>query len=341
MRLLLIALLFAGNAYANFETAKFSDMKEWQSHDFTNTAQALRNSCKSLSRNKNTSGSALDIKLSDWKDICDSADGLKDSDMKAFLQDKFQPLLLKSDAFFTGYFEAHMNVSDKKTGKYNVPVLQSVDNVAKNYDRKRIEKSAAKGDFKVLFWADNAIDLFLAQIQGSASVTYPDGSVKRISYAGNNGHGYKSIGKYLIESGRLESLPDGWFSIRDYLEANPDEANGIMWQNPRYIFFQPNPNAETFGRFRTALIPSRSAAADDELMPFGTPIWVEITADEKLNLAPRLLYIHDTGSAINGLGRTDIFFGAGKHALDIAARLRHSGKLYILVPKAYSKRKKL
>ena len=339
MRLLLMALLLINTAYADFEKVPFAEMKKWAVHDFTQTAQALKNSCKSLSKHENTGGSALQIQFSDWKDICDKAGGLSDSDMQGFLENHFQPLRLQNDAFFTGYFEAHINVSLEKTEKYSVPVLQSVKNL-KNYDRKRIETDET-GKFKPLFWADSAIDVFLAQIQGSASATLPDGSVQRISYAGNNGYGYKSIGKYLIESGKLESLPDGWFTIRDYLEANPMQANEIMWQNPRYIFFKLNPNKETYGRFNTALIPARSAAADDELMPFGTPIWAEVEADSQLNLPPRLLFVHDTGNAINGLGRTDIFFGAGKHALDIAARLRHSGKLYILVPKAYLLRKKL
>lgn len=363
-----------------FEKTTFAALQGWNSHNFKDSMLALRRSCGAIKRSQEVShiaGTAFNLRPRYWKSLCaevNNSEFNSSSDSgsefaKAFMQKHFQPFKLTHKAFYTGYFEAHLQASYQRSETYQIPVLaapkeQTPTTIAKedtllwqlhaqhgyplqklppNYHRSRIENEATSGKFRILFWTNNAIDLFLAQIQGSAVITFTDGTTKRIGYAQDNGYDYVSIGQYMLTQGLIDNLDNGWFTIRNYLQKHPQQATAIMQKNPRYIFFRLyHHNKVPLGRLKTPLIPERSAAADIALMPYGVPLWINPSAPHlPPKFSPRLVFIHDSGNAIKGYGRIDIFFGQGEKALNHAALLRHKGEMFVLLPKKYVIEKKL
>ncbi|MFK7964147.1 MAG: murein transglycosylase A [Burkholderiaceae bacterium] len=203
-----------------------------------------------------------------------------------------------------------------------------------------------------LVWLDDPVDAFFLHIQGSGRVKLRNGDLMRVGYAGNNGHGYVAIGKVLIERGEISRQAMSAQAIRQWLNANPDQADEVMNQNPRYIFFRELPpsgrskddelNARTgsapvgpIGSLGVALTPGRSLATDPRFLPPGALLYLRATARSKGTTKPlaRLAVNQDTGSAIRGAVRADLFTGTGDSAGDFAGRLKEPLQLWLLWPK--------
>lgn len=224
------------------------------------------------------------------------------------------------------------------------------------YSRAEIE---ANGVTKapVLVWADDAVAVFFLQIQGSGRVRLPDGKIMHVGYADQNGHPYLAIGRRLIEMGALKSEGVSLQTIRAWLVANPDRARAVLDSNPSYVFFEVrDPAARAangrsqsngaraepagpLGSFGVALAAGRAIAVDPAYIALGTPVWLDtrLPADNGGAEGPpyqRLVFAHDTGGAIKGAVRADMFFGFGPQAEHLAGHMKNRGRLFALKPRA-------
>ena len=258
-------------------------------------------------------------------------------------------------------FEAELKGSPTRTERFDVPLfgvppdLVSVDlgrfdknlrgrsfvgrvangRIVPYHRRGDIQQGALGSDAPVLAWTDDTIDAFLLHVQGSGRVVMPDGSVLRIGYAANNGHGYVSIGRRLIQRGELRRGRAGWQAIRDWIARNPEQADALLAENPRYIFFRTIDGEGPIGAQGVALTPRRSLAVDRRFIPLGAPLWLDTVwpggGERPLR---RLMIAQDTGSAIKGPIRGDFFWGYGVDALAEAGRMKSRGRYYLLLPRS-------
>jgi membrane-bound lytic murein transglycosylase A len=310
----------------------------------------------------------------DWRLACNAADDLgeesKPEDARRFFEAWFQPFAITSDGnkegLFTGYYEPLLEGSKSRNGSYEVPLHLPPKDLVKvdlgKFDpdlegrsiRGRIEGqefipyhsradisegALAERDLE-LVWVDDEIEKFFLQIQGSGQVRLDDGSVIRVGYADQNGLPYRAIGRDLIEIGALTPESVSLQSIRQWLKANPDRAKEIMARNKSYIFFRENaelnPKDGPLGAQSVPLTAGRSLAVDPRHVPLGSPVWLDTTAPWPGGERPlrRLMIAQDTGGAIKGAVRGDVFWGAGERAEAIAGYMKSKGRYFVLVPRA-------
>lgn len=316
--------------------------------------EAFRRACPRLLKRQDAS--AL-TRPEDWGPAC--AD--KGTDAAAFFTSHFTPIRLNDGrGIATGYFEpeipAHKSpVSGSAPVLARPPELVDIDLAAFDIgqegmirglvrenrvipapDRAAIEAGAFAGRGLELAWAADPVDLFFLQIQGSGRLRFPDGSSMRIGYAGQNGKTYVAVGKLLRERGILQKA--GMVEIRAWMAANPAEGAALMRENPSYIFFRRLPETldGPIGSLGVPLLAEANAAADPATLPLGAPVWLETSVDG----APyaRLLVASDTGGAIKGANRFDIFFGPGAEAGRKAGALASPATATLLLPKAAAAR---
>jgi membrane-bound lytic murein transglycosylase A len=207
------------------------------------------------------------------------------------------------------------------------------------FDRLAIESGALAGRGLELAWLADPVDAFFVHVQGSARLRLTDGGTLRVSFDGKSGHPYTSIGRLAVERGLLsrdEADKDG---LEAWLKRNREAGLALMRENRSYIFFRATSQAEDEGPIGAAgvpLSPGRSLAVDRTLHTFHTPIWVDAPGvhDGSGGDATfrRLMIAQDTGSAILGPARGDIFFGSGDRAGSMAGRVRHRAEMILLLP---------
>lgn len=299
------------------------------------------------------------------------AQGDLDGDaVRRFFEDNFRPLRmtkLEQDAgFLTGYYEPIVDGSRFPTRIFHVPMYRRPPDVlapdappgagfpnrgrvvritasgeqVPYYDRGEIEDGALGGRWLEICWLKDPADLLTIQIQGSARVRLEDGVILRVNYDGHNGYPYTAVGRILIERNIIPREEMSMARIRDWMVANPTEAHEVRRQNRAYVFFRVvglTGDREPAGGQGVPLTPGRSIAVDRPLHAYGTPFFIE--ADLPLS-APgtsepfrRTMIAQDTGSAIVGPARADLYFGAGDEAGRVAGRIRQSGRFAMLVPR--------
>lgn len=296
-------------------------------------------------------------------------DTIRKEDARTFFQSRFKPWLVGNnddpEGLFTGYFEPELRGNLTREGPFQTAIylkpddMVSIDlgafredlngttlvgriegkNVKPYYDRAAIENGALAGRDLELVWVDDAIDAFFLQIQGSGRVVLPDGSVLRIGYAATNGHPYFAIGRELIERGELTRETVSLQTIRQWLSDHPDQAADVMNTNASFVFFNPlktdpdDPDAGPLGSQGVPLETGRSLAVDRRFHAMGVPIWLE--TDDAMNADARfhrLMVAQDTGGAIRGPVRGDIFFGPGEDAALYAGHMNRKGRKFVLLP---------
>ena len=308
----------------------------------------------------------------DWKAACAAASALPAGDRAAartFFETHFRPWAARNNrnplGLFTGYYEPLLHGSRKRSERYNVPLyarppdLVMVDlgrfreelkgqRIAGKVedgallpfpDRREIEEGAIDDRKLEIVWVDDAVAAFFLHIQGSGRVRLAEGGELRLGYAAQNGHPYTAIGKDLIARGALTREEVSLQTIRDWLKAHPEEGREVMRKNASYVFFQVLEGDGPLGAEGIPLTPGRSLAVDRAYIPMGAPIWLaggmpsprENEPDRKLN---RLLVAQDTGGAIRGPVRGDVFWGFGDDAEAVAGRMKHRGRIWLLLPKA-------
>ena len=268
--------------------------------------------------------------ISQWKMVCKKLN-TKNLNLSFLLQNFKHKALSNKQGILTGYYEPEINVSFKKTKKFNVPILR----YNKNYDQ--LDRNKIESNFKmqdVLLWTDSKIELFFLQIQGSGIGLLEKEKKIKINYGGNNKKKYSSIGRLLKEK-KLINGEINLFTIKRFLYENPKLANDILNHNQRYIFFsinKKNTEKNSIGSIGLRLLPFASTAIDKKYYPLGIPLILDKVSDSKLLPVISM----DTGGAIIGKNRADLFTGRGMVAEKIAGELKKKLLIYVLVPKDYN-----
>jgi membrane-bound lytic murein transglycosylase A len=286
-----------------------------------------------------------------------------DAAARAFLERHFRPVALGTGTL-TGYFEPELRGSTAPGATYATPIharppeLVDADlgtfipelrgrrlagqvrdgRLVPYHDRAAINAGALDGRGLELAWVDDPADAFFLQVQGSGRIRMEDGRVLRLGYAGANGHPYFAIGRTLVERGVLTREAVSMQAIRAWMNgAGPAAAAELMARNPSYVFFRPRPELPPevgpVGTLGVPLTPGRSVAVDRTAVPLGLPVWV--AGRDPLTGGPlrRLAVAQDTGGAIRGAARADLFTGWGPEAAERAGRMRDEAALFLLVPR--------
>lgn len=234
------------------------------------------------------------------------------------------------DALVTAYFEPVLAGSRRRHGRFQWPLLGLPPDLVPGapwHSRAEI-RARDLGRGTELVWLDDPLDAFLAQVQGSLRVALDDGRTLRLGYAGRNGHPYRSIGAELSRRGVAPADAMTLDTIRDWCRAHPDALPELLDLNPSYVFFRVLDLPDSVGPPGSLGVPltaGRSIAVDPAHVPLGSPVWVSALG--------RLMLAQDTGSAIRGPNRADVFLGSGPAAGDAAGRMRRSGHLRVLSPR--------
>lgn len=350
----------------------FSALPDWGTDKAAEILPAFEKSCLRIMKNDPEKPFGLIEqagKYGAWQTICHDMQNLSsrdDMNVQRFFETHFTPYQVLSGedpyGLFTGYYEASLNGSRVKSDVYNTPLHKRPDDlimVDLGLFREhlkgeriagRVENGALKPyeprdqiiagnwpynqDDQVLAWVDDPVDAFFLQIQGSGRILLEDGSMIRAGYAAQNGHPYYAIGRELIKMGYLTKETVSMQSIRAWLEANPDQAEAIMNTNKSYVFFEELNGEGPLGGENVALTPTRSLAIDRSLLPYGLPLWVDIEPPmEGLPPLKRLMMAQDTGGAIRGAVRGDVFWGYGAEAEMLAGHMKSKGRYWALLPK--------
>jgi membrane-bound lytic murein transglycosylase A len=272
---------------------------------------------------------------------------------KRFFQTHFRPfrVLAKfpatdNEGFLTGYYEPIVEGSLTPSRDFTAPVLarpDDLDCLAPYFHRAAIEAGAIDSHTAPLVWLHDHVEVFLVQVQGSARVRFADGKVARLVYAGRNGQPYTSIGRGLIESDEIAEADMSLAALKHWIRAhgqNQGDAGLVLMQrNKSYVFFalqeDNDPAVGPAGGQGTGLMALRSIAIDRAIWPYGLPFWINARLPwQSSSPSPfrRLMIAQDTGSAILGPARVDIFFGSGDDAGARAGDIRHAGGIVVLLP---------
>ncbi|WP_262692450.1 murein transglycosylase A [Kordiimonas aestuarii] len=321
-------------------------------------------------------GAAIGGTMGDWAEVCTHIlSAGPDDDLRSFFESAFQPLEVslggETKGMFTGYYETLLRGSENQSIRYHVPLhvkppeLVSVDlgsfradlrgrriagkvqgdKLVPYYDREAITSGAIDGRDLELLWVDDPVDAFFLHIQGSGRVIMDDGRLVRVGYASQNGHAYTAIGRQLIAEGEVPRTKMSMQAIRSWLDDNPDRAEELLNTNASYVFFRLLEEGDgPFGSANVALTAGRSLAVDRNHLSLHVPVWLSASypdpSDREAEPLPlnRLMVAQDTGGAIRGEIRGDVFWGFGEEAEEIAGRMANRGRYWIMLPKPLAAR---
>ncbi|OED44390.1 hypothetical protein ACH42_07635 [Endozoicomonas sp. (ex Bugula neritina AB1)] len=333
----------------------FADLNGWSDQPLDLLKPSLLNSCAVLREDTFADESGWGT-YKQWRYLCKELAQTPERQLRSFFEHNFTPMQIAPNqkGLFTGYYSpviaGSLTTSDYypvplrtlpedmikvRPSDFNVSGKELIGQVQNGYltpykDREAIEQQLI-GDEASLLWLTSAEDKFFLQVQGSGTVQLEDGTIIHVGYAGNNGQDYISIGKVLQESGELTEV--SMQSIKQWLKDNPDKQQWLFNQNPRYIFFKQNDKSAITSQGVPA-VSNRTLAVDPTIVPLGMPVWLDTTLSATGEKFRRLMVAQDTGSAIKGAARGDIYLGIGKAAAILAGQQESLGKMYVLVPKS-------
>lgn len=352
------------NSNILLQKADFSDLKNFLNDNLKEVIVAFERTCKALKENPQTLLKAkININPQQYIDICEKFEDENISSsfaMRNFLIAHFEPYLVKAEnnqiGKFTSYYEAELKASRTKHDEYIYPIYNRPNDLIEinlaDFDKSlpnrrllgridgsklvpyhtRAEIEQKDINAPVILWGNDAVDIYLMQIQGSAIALLDDGSSVRIKYADNNGHDFVGIGSILLKKGLLKPGQASMDKIRDWLKENPQIAKVNMSENPRYIFHAISDAEGPIGALGVPLVAGRSLAVDDTNIPLGSLLWLETTGPDNEKIE-KLVIAQDIGGAIKGIVRGDYFWGHGEQALLSAGKMNSTGQYYILLPK--------
>jgi membrane-bound lytic murein transglycosylase A len=358
-----------------FEPMTFSDLAGWSDDDHLAAWKAFLASCKPVLRAgvrpaKPASAGSPQALI----DVCARAVAMSKaksvrtrSEARQFFESHFRPHRISggdAEGLLTGYCEPLIKGSRTPDKIYKVPIYRRppdlVNIVAESergaksgelthqrktakglepyLTRAEIEEGGLAGQGLELMYLKDPVDVFFMQVQGSGRIQLPSGEKVRVTYDGKNGYPYTSVGRALIDEGKMTAEEMSLKSLKTWLKSDKDRARPVLWKNKSYVFFRELSGAEAeapMGAVCIPLQPGRSLAIDTTYYPIGTPIFVDapkITHATKSGGFRRLMVAHDVGSAIKGTERGDIYFGSGDDAGRVAGVTKHPGHLYALLP---------
>lgn len=368
--LLLVALGIAGcvsrppqpaTPQVRYEPVGWQSLEGWSDDRVEWVWAAFLNNCKALQ------------KRAEWSNVCSNAatqTNVDGNSARRFFEAHLTPYRIAlidgsralDSGMITGYYEPLLRGSRQRSAGFPVPLYAKPDDLltlalddlypelkgrtvrGRLQDRKVVpyfsrEALANNGSLagKELVWVDSAVDAFFLQIQGSGRVQLQDGKVVRMAYVDQNGHPYRAIGRYLVERGELTVEQASAQGIRAWLAAHPERQQEVLNSNPSFVFFREepivDPNQGPNGALGIPLTAGRSIAVDPRYIPLGTPVFLATTHPDSSEPLRRMVLAQDTGGAIKGAVRADLFWGTGPQAGESAGRMRQDGRLWLLWPK--------
>jgi membrane-bound lytic murein transglycosylase A len=339
---------------ARYEPAAFAELPGWRDALLVPSLRAYLAGCPKL-------GNSL-------ARACQVARAAADGDERAareFFESNFTPYAVVSpdgsrEGLVTGYYEPILNASRERGGPYQYPVLGVprdllvVDlgdvypelanlrlrgrlegrRIVPYYSRAQIAANGHEGAAPAIAWVADPVDLFFLQIQGSGQLLLEGGARIRAGYAEQNGHPYRSVGRYLVDRGELQLERASMQGIKDWASANPGKLQEALNYNASYVFFRELPvEAGPTGALGVPLSAEYSIAVDRRYTPLGAPVYLATTYPNSQQPLERLMVAQDTGGAIRGAVRADFYWGAGEEAATLAGRMRQRGRTWILWPR--------
>lgn len=302
----------------------FDHLAGWTADDHAAALQAFRITC-------------ADLDGSYWREVC--AGAFADPDPQRFFETQFRPVLIEDGkpALFTGYYEPELQGARAEDELHRHPVYAmptEAQEIRPWLSRRDLLESGRLQDRGLeIAWVDDPVALFFLQIQGSGRIRLADGGMLRVGYAGTNGHPYRSIGAELVRRGVYTAEEMSADAIKKWLHDNPEAGRDLMFHNPSFVFFREvhdlPPQEGPLGAMNRSVTPMRSIAVDPAFVPLGAPVWIELDGSTPVQ---RLMIAQDTGSAIKGAQRADLFFGTGDAAGRAAGQLRDPGRMVVLLP---------
>jgi membrane-bound lytic murein transglycosylase A len=337
------------------EPKTFDQISGWKDDDLRPAFIAFKKSCQAFKKQERGKRMGLSMSVGIWHDICDRADKISHQDPKEvhqFFEENFTPYRAydhdKNDTgLYTGYYESSLKGSLKPSPKYPHPLYKKPKDLIRkgnqygkkglfsfgpHHDRRTINDGALDGKELELLWVDCPIDAFFLHIQGSGRIQLADGRYIKVGYDGANGHPYTPIGRILIDQGHAQKEEMSMQFIRDWIKKNPGKGEELMNQNASYVFFKILEDVGAIGAQGVPVQTGRSLAVDKRFIPYGVPVWLDATDQENTVSLQRLLIAQDTGGAIKGPLRGDVFWGFGEMAAKIAGQMKSKGRSYLLLP---------
>ncbi|MCR4265674.1 murein transglycosylase A [Nitratireductor sp. ZSWI3] len=354
------------------EPVSFDILPGWRDDVLLPALAAFQRSARHVLEKPYRSGS-LGIALPAFAEAHEAAFALTGADetaARAFFEHHFVPCRIAPPddgrGFVTGYYEPEAEASRVRTDRFRIPLyarppdLVDVDEtnrpegldpyfafardagggrLTEYFDRRAIDQGALDGYGRPLAWLESKVDAYFIHVQGAARLRLTDGTTIRVTYAAKSGHYFTGAGKVLIARGELAPDAVTMQSIRGWFRDHPERVDEILWQNRSYIFFREteigDPQKGPVAAAKVQLEPGRSIAVDRLLHTFGTPFFINAPTLKAVDSRPfrRLMIAQDTGSAIIGPARADLFVGTGDAAGDVAGVIRHPADFYALVPR--------
>jgi membrane-bound lytic murein transglycosylase A len=354
-----------------FELRSFADLKGWDDDDHLAAFDAFVRSARHAADKRYKDG-GLGVSFSDLKPAFDAAlnAGVKNGlDAKQFFEHWFAPAFVKPEAgkqgHVTGFYEPVVKASRTQSDAYPVPLYRRPDDLAEIDDSTRpasmdpyfrfaretksgleefpdrgeIERGFLAGRGLEFVWLTDSIESFFIHVQGAARLQLDDGTETRVTYSGKSGHPFTGPGRVLIDKGEIDPKTVSMQSIRAWLKANSERINEILWYNRSFIFFEEGPIGDPelgpVAAAKVQLTAGRSMAVDRLMHVFGSPFFIDAPKVDGGDTRPfrRLMIAQDTGSAITGAARGDLFTGSGFEAGQIAGRINAAADFYLLIPR--------
>lgn len=346
--------------HLEYEPARWSDLPGWAQDDTRKAWPAFLASCRALGRR------------APWHSVCEAARPAQptSAEVRSFFERHFAPYRLAVSTggrvdrtgLITGYFEPVVHGRRKRSKRFDTPLyspppdLLTVDlssvypelkglrlrgrlegrRVVPYFSRAELDRDAALQGHAIV-WLASPLDAFFLQVQGSGRVVLPDGEALRLRYANENGYPYRSIGRYLVEHGELSASEATMAGIREWAREHPDRVRTLLDADPSVVFFKAtplrDPSSGPRGSLGVPLTPGRSIAVDPRAVPLGAPVYLATTAPGTNAPLQRLVVAEDTGGAIRGPIRADLYCGTGRQAGAQAGAMRQSGSLWLLWPR--------
>ena len=358
----------ASNLPPQLEPLTWSSIRSWPGSDLEASFSAFQRSCNEILRTARgfKRASRYGGDPADWQAVCQKALTTSAGRARAYFEQGFNAYRVvdsaRPEGLFTGYFEPEYRGSRTPGPDFPVPVYgkphdlvafdeateaqaglrygRLVDGRPAPYlTRREIEAGALAGRHVEIAWMASPVDAYFMQVQGSARLRLPDGSSMRLAFAAKSGRPYTSIGRLLAERAHLPREQIGMETIRDWMATHPAEARELMAENDSFVFFREVPIGDSGmgppGGEYVGLTPGVSLAVDRRYWTYGTPVWLDTRVPGAGDDEPfrRLMIAQDTGSAIRGAVRGDIFFGSGHAAGIPAGRMQAEGSMVVLLPR--------
>jgi membrane-bound lytic murein transglycosylase A len=332
----------------------------WAEDRFVEVWDAFQRSCSALRAQAG------------WRIACEASaavDGRDEAAVRAFFESAFTPHAVVNpdgtrEGTITGYYEPLLRGSRTPGSVYRFPAYGVPDDmlvvdlselypelkpmrlrgrvdgrrVVPYYARAELEDGKGGLSGREILWTDDAVELFFLQIQGSGKVILDSGETVRLSYADQNGHPYRSVGRLLVERGELTLDQASMQGIKAWAARNPQRLPELLNQNGSFVFFRELPASEDgpLGALGVPLTAGRSLAVDPRAIPLGAPVFIATSWPNSEASLQRLMLAQDTGGAIRGAVRADFFWGSGEDAGTQAGRMRQKGELFVLLPQGFA-----